>query len=80
MTPDEINALARQIADETAWQTIRSFCWTFSKVSQGKGHDIGNCEHGNEDIVVQAARYLDARGLLERPDPENPNIVRRKAE
>lgn len=69
----EINALARKIADEAAWNRVvlLSRPW--------KGWLDVRCLY-KSDTVQKYITYLKKRGLLERPDPANPNIVRRKSE
>jgi hypothetical protein len=66
---DELHALAYSLAYEMAESIIRSESLTFYDENDEKWFEV---EPEAEVELVDAMRYLELRGLLERR-PENPN-------
>lgn len=66
--------MALQIADGAARADIESFC-SWSNARTRRWYNTNDCDLDSGEDVALAARYLEARGALERKKGE-PHLVR----
>ena len=74
MTPAEIDALAREIADDSSRSDIELYAPLVVSMTPSF-YDTRSVEPIWREYVEKAVRYLEARGRIER-HAEQPHLVR----